>query len=214
MQRGRLPSIVAAFALVLAVPTAADAACSFGKCKNVVWKPGATTTKFGGIAGNAHLTPYGVTTGHQTPYGVTTGHQTPYGVTAGHQTPYGVTLGHQTSYGVSLGHQTNYGVTSGVQTGFGVMGAGCHHAAFGVVCSDARLKRDIVVVGHLDDSLTLYRFKYLWSDVAYVGVMAQDVQAVDPAAVVRGADGYFRVDYRRLGLRLQTWSEWRAATPL
>jgi hypothetical protein len=29
-----------------------------------------------------------------------------------------------------------------------------------------------------------------------------------PAAVVRGPDSYLRVDYGRLGLRLQTWDEW------
>ena len=42
-------------------------------------------------------------------------------------------------------------------------------------------------------------------------VMAQEVATVMPAAVLTGADGYLRVDYGRLGLRLQTWEEWRAA---
>jgi len=41
--------------------------------------------------------------------------------------------------------------------------------------------------------------------------MAQEVATVAPAAVLIGADGYLRVDYGRLGLRLQTWDEWRAA---
>jgi hypothetical protein len=35
--------------------------------------------------------------------------------------------------------------------------------------------------------------------------------AVKPEAVLRGADGYLRVDYARLGLRLQTWDQWTAA---
>ena len=43
------------------------------------------------------------------------------------------------------------------------------------------------------------------------GMMAQEVAAVMPEAVQRGADGYLRVDYSRLGLRLQTWDEWVAA---
>ena len=38
--------------------------------------------------------------------------------------------------------------------------------------------------------------------------MAQEVEAVMPAAVVRGSDGYLLVDYDRLGLRMQTWQEW------
>jgi len=66
------------------------------------------------------------------------------------------------------------------------------------------LTRDIVSVGRLDDGLTLYRFRYLWSRELYVGVMAQEVAAVMPQAVTRGSDGYLRVDYARLGLKLET----------
>ena len=40
--------------------------------------------------------------------------------------------------------------------------------------------------------------------------MAQEVEAVMPQAVVRGRDGYLRVYYEQLGLRLQSWSEWLA----
>jgi hypothetical protein len=77
--------------------------------------------------------------------------------------------------------------------------------------SDVRLKRDIVLLTHLDNGLGLYRYRYLWSDQHYVGVMAQEVAEVVPDAVLRGDDGYLRVDYRRLGLRLMTWEEWAAA---
>ena len=73
------------------------------------------------------------------------------------------------------------------------------------VTSDIRLKRDVTQVGELDSGINLYRYRYLWSDTIYVGVMAQEVAAVMPEAVQRGADGYMRVDYARLGLRLQTW---------
>jgi hypothetical protein len=84
-------------------------------------------------------------------------------------------------------------------------GCGCGQA------SDIRLKRDIAQVGELDGGINLYRYRYLWSDTTYVGVMAQEVAAVKPEAVLRGADGYLRVDYGRLGLRLQTWDQWVAA---
>jgi endosialidase-like protein len=77
--------------------------------------------------------------------------------------------------------------------------------------SDIRLKRDITQVGELDGGINLYRYRYLWSETIYVGVMAQEVAAVKPEAVLRGADGYLRVDYARLGLRLQTWDQWTAA---
>ena len=41
--------------------------------------------------------------------------------------------------------------------------------------------------------------------------MAQEVQAVMPDAVVRGSDGYLRVFYDRLGLRMQSWEDWVAS---
>jgi hypothetical protein len=74
--------------------------------------------------------------------------------------------------------------------------------------SDVRLKRDIVEVGRLDNGIGLYRYRYLWSDEVYVGVMAQEVARIMPDAVTRGSDGYLRVNYERLGLRLITWTEW------
>ena len=86
---------------------------------------------------------------------------------------------------------------------------------FGVplTMSDIRVKRDIVPVKRLDNGIGLYRYRYNWSDQLYVGMMAQEVAKVFPAAVVRGVDGYLRVDYGRLGLHLQTWDEWAALHP-
>jgi polysaccharide export outer membrane protein len=78
------------------------------------------------------------------------------------------------------------------------------------VASDIRLKHDIVLLGRLANGLGFYRFSYNGSDKIYVGVMAQEVEAVMPQAVVRGRDGYLRVYYGQLGLRLQSWSEWLA----
>ena len=74
--------------------------------------------------------------------------------------------------------------------------------------SDMRVKRDIVLLVRLDNGIGLYRYRYFWSDQLYVGVMAQEVAAVKPETVVRGADGYLRVDYSQLGLALQTWEQW------
>jgi outer membrane immunogenic protein len=78
--------------------------------------------------------------------------------------------------------------------------------------SDMRLKRDIALLGRLDDGLGLYRYRYLWSDTVYVGVMAQEVALLHPDAIVRSAlDDYLRVDYGRLGLKLLTLAEWERA---
>jgi len=77
--------------------------------------------------------------------------------------------------------------------------------------SDIALKHDVVLLGHLDNGLGYYRFSYLGSIRAYVGVMAQEVQTVMPGAVTRGSDGYLRVHYDRLGLKFRTYRDWLAA---
>jgi hypothetical protein len=55
--------------------------------------------------------------------------------------------------------------------------------------SDIRLKRDIERFGRLDNGLSLYRYRYLWSDIEYVGVMAQEVAEIRPDAVFRASTG-------------------------
>jgi hypothetical protein len=77
--------------------------------------------------------------------------------------------------------------------------------------SDMMLKHDISLLGYLDNGLGFYRFSYNGSDKAYVGVMAQEVQTVMPAAVLRGSDGYLRVFYNKLGLKFQTSDRWAAS---
>jgi hypothetical protein len=76
------------------------------------------------------------------------------------------------------------------------VGSGVSMAA-AVAMSDVRLKRDIEPLGKLG-SLVFYRYRYLWGDTRFIGVMAQDVLAVFPHAVLRGADGFLRVDYSKL----------------
>jgi Chaperone of endosialidase len=77
--------------------------------------------------------------------------------------------------------------------------------------SDIRVKQDITPLGRLDNGLELYRFRYKGADhTLYVGVMAQEVEQIDPRAVRRDRDGYFTVDYDRIGLKFMTWKEWLA----
>ena len=80
--------------------------------------------------------------------------------------------------------------------------------------SDIRLKHDLVLLGHLDNGLGFYRFDYNGSDKAYVGVIAQEVQAVMPQAVTRDRDGYLRVYYDKLGVTFQTYDHWIASGAL
>ena len=77
--------------------------------------------------------------------------------------------------------------------------------------SDIRLKDDIVPLVRLTNGLELYRFRYKGSDrTLYVGVMAQEVQQIEPSAVWRDHDGYLMVNYDRIGLKFMTWKEWLA----
>ena len=77
--------------------------------------------------------------------------------------------------------------------------------------SDINAKHDITLLGRLDNGLGFYRYSYNGSDKPYVGVMAQEVLAIMPEAVVRGRDGYLRVFYDRLGLKFETYKHWVAA---
>ncbi|MBR1279902.1 DUF3300 domain-containing protein [Bradyrhizobium sp. AUGA SZCCT0283] len=76
--------------------------------------------------------------------------------------------------------------------------------------SDIELKHDVVLLGHLANGLGYYRFSYLGGSKPYVGVIAQEVQRLVPEAVTRGPDGYLRVHYEQLGLKLRSYTDWLA----
>jgi Chaperone of endosialidase len=68
--------------------------------------------------------------------------------------------------------------------------------------SDARLKTDVERVGTTVYGLPLYHFRYKTDTAFFQGIMAQDVLEVMPDAVVVGEDGYYRVNYAQLGIRM------------
>ena len=78
-----------------------------------------------------------------------------------------------------------------------------------LILSDRRLKTGVARVATLPSGLGLYRYRYLWSDIEHVGVMAQEVRDVTPEAVVAGTGGVLRVDYQMLGLEMPTYQAWR-----
>lgn len=104
------------------------------------------------------------------------------------------------------------GTTLEINDVFSRLPAGASRPCFLILCvSDIRLKRDVTLLAHLDNGLGLYRYRYAWSDTSYVGVMAQEVAARFPDAVTQGPDGFLRVNYSSLGLRLVTWDDWVAS---
>ncbi|HMT18624.1 MAG TPA: tail fiber domain-containing protein [Candidatus Saccharibacteria bacterium] len=74
--------------------------------------------------------------------------------------------------------------------------------------SDIRLKREVNYVGVSINNIPLYSFKYNWDDTTYVGVMAQDLLFTHKDALHVNSDGYFEVDYAKLGLEMITIDEW------
>ena len=76
--------------------------------------------------------------------------------------------------------------------------AGINGATAVASLSDIRLKRDIRLIGRRA-GLGIYRFRYLWSEQSFIGVMAQEVMRLFPMAVVRGRDGWLRVNYAMVG---------------
>jgi hypothetical protein len=95
--------------------------------------------------------------------------------------------------------------------GGGFRGGGGRGGGGGGRRSDITLKHDVILLGHLSNGLGFYRFSYVGNDRAYVGVIAQEVQATMPKAVVRDKEGYLRVLYERLGIRFQTYEQWIAS---
>lgn len=63
-----------------------------------------------------------------------------------------------------------------------------------ITASDRRVKDDIRVIGKLDNGLPVYSFRYKSGGPVQIGLMAQDVQEVNPAAVV-DVGGVLHVDY-------------------
>jgi hypothetical protein len=70
--------------------------------------------------------------------------------------------------------------------------------------SDARLKRNIELIETRNDGLKIYTFNYVWSDVTWIGVMAQDLleQPQFAHAVQMDADGYYSVDYSKINFEM------------
>lgn len=91
----------------------------------------------------------------------------------------------------------------GILGGLGGMALGLGKSGLGF--SDRRLKQDIVPAGKDEATgLNLYEFAYT-SDPGrrFIGVMADEVEAFMPAAVMETPSGYKAVDYGMLGIEMK-----------
>lgn len=64
--------------------------------------------------------------------------------------------------------------------------------------SDERLKENARLVGHTMDGLPIYTYNMRGGGPRQMGVMAQDVEKVNPSAVKKNRAGYRMVDYRKV----------------
>ena len=89
------------------------------------------------------------------------------------------------------------GFTSGLMSLGGTLGAAA-------IMSDIRTKENIKAIGYLPNGLPVYEFEYKPEFKAeagegkFVGVMAQEVELVQPEAVITRPDGYKMVNYGAL----------------
>lgn len=101
----------------------------------------------------------------------------------------------QNQYGAAMGKYNNNVASANSTNQSGAALAAAALMAF----SDRRLKRDIVRVGTLPNSLPVYSFKYLWDDEPRRGVMADEVATVMPSAVSKHSSGFDMVNYTAIG---------------
>lgn len=93
----------------------------------------------------------------------------------------------QNAYGQQMAaHNANQGMLGGL------FSAG---ASLIPLLSDRRMKTDIQPVGKLDNGLTVFLYRYIDGGPFQIGLMAQDVEEVNPHAVETGPDGFKRVKY-------------------
>lgn len=131
------------------------------------------------------------------------------GMNSGFQTGAGVAGSSAQGYGNIWNQQNNAYQADQANKGdfFGsLLGAGAQlGAAYIPKGSDRRLKQDIEPVGRDERTgLTLYRFAYkTHPQQHYIGVMADEVEAVAPEAVITMPNGFKAVHYEMLGIKMR-----------
>jgi hypothetical protein len=94
--------------------------------------------------------------------------------------------------------------SSGSSAGNGSGASSAGGSSPGSAYSDARLKHNIELIETRTDGLNIYAFNYVWSDVAWVGVMAQDLlqQPQFAHAVRLESNGFYSVDYNQINFEM------------
>ncbi len=103
--------------------------------------------------------------------------------------------------------QQNAGASAGFGSALGAIGgAAMKYAPAMIAASDIRTKENITAVGKLPNGLTIYEFEYKpefknkkhYGKGRHRGLMAHEVEAVIPEAVIQMEDGYKAIDYSKV----------------
>jgi hypothetical protein len=103
--------------------------------------------------------------------------------------------------------QQNAGASAGFGSAIGAIGgAAMKYAPAMIAASDIRTKENITAVGKLPNGLTVYEFEYKsefknkkhYGKGRHRGLMAHEVEAVIPEAVIQMEDGYKAIDYSKV----------------
>jgi hypothetical protein len=109
-------------------------------------------------------------------------------------------------------HNKNGGRGSpGSSTGNGSGASTAGGSSPGSAYSDARLKHNIKLVETRTDGLNIYAFNYVWSDVRWIGVIAQDLlEHTQFSHVVKlESNGFYSVDYNQINFEMITADQYR-----
>lgn len=82
------------------------------------------------------------------------------------------------------------------QTGAIQSGGDAFMQGLGSSMSDRRLKKNLIKLGIIR-KIPIYLFQYIWSNVWYIGTVAQEILHSYPNAVFK-VNGYYAVDYKQL----------------
>lgn len=101
----------------------------------------------------------------------------------------------QTGIGNANANADLAGLTAGQNAWNGIM-AGGKLATQALAMSDINAKDDIEPVGELYDGQQVYRYRYKGEDPYHIGLLAQEVEQIDPGAI-GDLGGFKGVDYKR-----------------
>ena len=94
--------------------------------------------------------------------------------------------------------------SAGASAGNGSGASSAGGSSAGSAYSDRRLKHCIELIETRDDGLRIYNFNYVWSNITWTGVMAQDLlqQPQFAHAVKLETNGFYSVDYSKINFEM------------